>query len=127
MNARRLWGRILVIAGGIGMLIGAIDPLEGSVIVLAGSGLVMLGTFLEKDQRKRLQLWFWVIILIALGVGIMWGLSRMGGLGGDTGRSLWWALLILPYPAGWLVGMVSLIGRTMAFFKSRRPGDQTAG
>ena len=117
MNGRMLWSRILVIVGGIAMLIGAIDPLEGSIVILAGSGLVMLGTILGKRQRRMILYWVWAFILITVGVVAMWGLSAFGGIGGTTGRSLWWGLVILPYPIGWIMGIVGLIIRLIEFIK----------
>ncbi|MGD0126958.1 MAG: hypothetical protein ABSF46_16485 [Terriglobia bacterium] len=117
MKTRAPWPRILVIAGGIAMLAGIVDPLEGSVIILAGSGLVTLGTFLAIPGRRLLVYWIWVFILIAVGVGAMFGLSAMGGFGGTTGRSMWWGLPILPYPVGWIMGMVSLAARLIRSFR----------
>jgi len=38
-------------------------------------------------------------------VGAVWGLSAFGGIGGDTGRSMWLGLLILPYLIGWSMGI----------------------
>ena len=118
--------RILVIVGSIAMLIGAIDPLEGSLIIFAGSGLVTLGTYLGKSQHRILLYWVWVFALITIGVGIMWVLSAFGGLGGTTGRSLWWSLVILPYPIGWIMGIISLIVRLIEFLKSRKQRVQSA-
>jgi len=120
MNARTLWSHILVIVGGIAMLIGAIDPLEGSIVILAGSDLVMLGTILGKSRRSMTLYWGWVFILIVVGVGAMWGLSEFGGIGGTTGRSLWWGLVILPYPIGWIMGIVGLVIRLIEFIKMKR-------
>ena len=125
MNTRLLWSRILVIVGSIAMLIGAIDPLEGSLIILLGSGLVTLGTFLGKSPRRMILYWVWVFILIAVGVGLVWGLSAIGGLGGSTGRSLWWGLVILPYPIGWIMGIISLIVRLIEFLRSRKQRFQS--
>ena len=118
---RRVSGRGLVILGGIGMLVGVADPLEGWVIIFAGSGLVTLGTFL--GQAKRRLLWDWLLIfsLIAVGAGAMVGLSLAGGIGGRSGHSLWWGLLILPYPIAWIMGMVSL-GFRMIRGRRRRVG-----
>ena len=107
------------------MLIGAIDPLEGSLIILLGSGLVTLGTFLGKSPRRMILYWVWVFILIAVGVGLVWGLSAIGGLGGSTGRSLWWGLVILPYPIGWIMGIISLIVRLIEFLRSRKQRFQS--
>ena len=105
MNARSIWSRILIIVGSIAMLVGAVDPMEGSVVILPGSGLVALGTFLGQGGRRLIAFRVWVFILIAIGVGALWGLSRAGGIGGKTGLSMWWGVLILPYLIGWSMGI----------------------
>jgi hypothetical protein len=105
MNARSLWSHILVIVGSIAMLVGALDPMEGSVIILPGSGLVALGTFLSQSERRWIAYRMWVFILIAIGVGAMWWLTMVGGFGGNSGRSMWWGVLILPYLIGWSMGI----------------------
>lgn len=111
MNARKLWSRILVIVGSIAMLVGALDPMEGSLIILPGSGIVTLGTFLGNSGRGLLLYWIWIFILIAVGVGALFGLSAFGGIGGNSGHSIGWGILILPYPVGWIMGIVSLLFR----------------
>ena len=105
MNARTLWSRILVIIGGIAMLVGALDPMEGSLVILPGSGLVALGTYLGQSERRLIAYRVGVFILIAIGVGALWGLSWVGGFGGNTGRSNWWGVLVLPYLIGWSIGI----------------------
>jgi hypothetical protein len=105
MNARGVWSRILIIVGSIAMLVGAIDPMEGSLLILPGSGLVALGTFLGQCDRRMIAYRVGVFILIAIGVGALWGLSSVGGFGGNSGRSNWWAVLILPYLIGWSMGI----------------------
>ncbi len=105
MNARKLWSRILVIVGSIAMLVGALDPMEGSLVILPGSGLVALGTFLGQNERRFITYRVWVFILIAIGVGALWGLSAIGGFGGTSGRSMWLGVLILPYLIGWSMGV----------------------
>ena len=119
MHTRELWSRILVIAGGIAMLAGVPDPLEGSVVILVGSGLVTLGTFLGNPGRSLVVYWIRVLILIAVGVGAMFALSAMGGIGGTSGRPMWWGVPILPYPVGWVMGMVSLSARLIRSFRHR--------
>ncbi|MGD0707195.1 MAG: hypothetical protein ABSA51_01940 [Anaerolineaceae bacterium] len=109
MNTRSLWSRILVIAGGIAMLLGAIDPLEGSVVTLAGSALVLIGTFLGRVERRLLSYWIAVFVLMVVGVGAMFALTAIGGIGGDSGHSMWWGVLVLPYPVGWIMGMANLL------------------
>jgi len=101
MNTRSVWSRILVFVGSIAMVVGAIDPLEGSLIILPGSGLVALGAFLGQSERRLIASRMWAFILIAIGVGALWGLSMVGGLGGKSGHSMWWGVLILPYLIGW--------------------------
>jgi len=45
------------------------------------------------------------------GVAAMLAVNTLGGLGGTKGRSLWWGLLILPYPIGWILAIGNLIAR----------------
>lgn len=45
--------------------------------------------------------------MTVLGVAAMWILSSFGGYG-QGALSWWWALLVLPYPLGWLRGLYSL-------------------
>ena len=101
-NARGLWSRILIMVGSVAMLVGALDPMEGSVVILPGSGLVALGTFLRADERRWIAYRVLVFILIAIGVGALWGLPSFGG---NSGRSMWWGVLILPYLIGWSMGI----------------------
>jgi hypothetical protein len=115
------WSRILVIVGLVLMVAGAIDPLEGSLVILPGCGLAVLGGFLGRSRHRRLLLW--AFILTAVGVGVMFGVSSVGGFGGNTGRSMWWALTILPYPVGWVMGLVGAIRRLI----ESRKGDIPAG
>lgn len=108
MSEMKRWPRLSVIAGLVGMVIGAIDPLEGSVVVLAGIALVAVGVL--RSDGKYSALVIWALTLVMVGVGAMFGLSALGGFGGSTGRSSWWALAILPYPVGWIMGLVGGVG-----------------
>ncbi len=117
MKTQKPWSRILVIAGGIAMLAGVLDPLEGAVVILVGSGLVTLGTYLGNPERSLLVHWICIFVLIAAGVGAMFALSAMGGFGGTSGRSMWWGVPILPYPVGWIMGLVSLSARLIRSFR----------
>lgn len=102
---RNLWSRIFIVLGSIGMLVGAIDPMEGAALILPGSLMVALGTFFNQGERHLFAYRAWVFILIAIGVGALWGLSAMGGIGGKSGHSMWWGVLILPYLIGWSMGI----------------------
>ena len=105
MKTTNPWARFLLIAGYITMLIGAIDPMEGSLLILPGSGLVALGTYFSDEQRSIFIFRLWAFILILIGVGALFGFTMVGGIGDDSGYSGWWALLILPYPIGWSMGI----------------------
>ena len=71
----------MVVVGGIAMLVGAIDPMEGSLLILPGSGFFAIGTFLGQSERRMIVYRVWVFVLIAIGVGALWGLSMIGGMG----------------------------------------------
>jgi hypothetical protein len=111
---------MLKIVGGLAMLVGTADPLEGSILILPGSGLVALSTFLGRQERRITLYWAWVFILIAVGVGAMFALSAIGGIGGRSGHSMWWGLLILPYPAGWLMALAAAVVGLVRFLGKRR-------
>jgi hypothetical protein len=108
----------------IAMLVGTIDPLEGSLLILPGSGLVALGLFLGKAERRLLRDWLWVFGLIAIGVAALFALSAIGGIGGKSGHSMWLGVLILPYPVGWIMALVSAIFEFIGFLKAKIRGAQ---
>lgn len=108
MNTRKLLSRILGIVGGIAMLAGAVDPLEGSLAILPGSGLVALGIYLSNSGRDLRLQWLCIFLMIAVGIGALFVLSAWG-FGGVSKHSMWWGMLILPYPIGWIMGIVSLM------------------
>jgi hypothetical protein len=107
MDAASRLSRILIIAGLVAMVVGAIDPLEGSLVILPGSGLVALGARLGNSPQRVFL--YWSLVLVAVGVAALWGVSARGGLGGTSGGSNWWWLLLLPYPVGWIMGLVGAI------------------
>jgi len=101
------------------MLMGTLDPLEGSLPILPGSGLVALSMYLAGKDSRTILYWVWAFILIAVGVGAMFALSTVGGIGGRSGHSMWWGILILPYPAGWLMALAGGLVGLVRFFKGR--------
>ena len=119
MKSSLLWSRILIVVGAVAMLLGTLDPLEGSLLILPGSGLIALGTFLRRGRRGVLRYWVWVFILIAVGVGAMFVLSAFGGIGGKRGHSMWWGILLLPYPVGWLMAVAGAVAGLVRLFKTR--------
>ena len=104
-NYPKLWIRIMTVVGSVGLLVGALDPLEGSIAIVIGSGLWALGTFLGHNERGLVQYRALVFGLITFGVAAMWALSAMGGMGGKSGHSMWWGLLVLPYLVGYLMAV----------------------
>jgi hypothetical protein len=119
MKSRKLWSRILKVVGGIAMLVGTLDPLEGSPLILLGSGMVALGIWLGQHERNTLLYWSGAFVLIAVGVGAMFALSALGGIGGRSGHSMWWGVLMLPYPAGWLMALAGGVVGLVRFFKAK--------
>ena len=119
MNSRTLWSRTLKVVGAIVMVLGTLDPLEGSVLILAGSGLVALAAYLGGQGRRRVAYWTWALGLIAVGVAAMFALSAVGGIGGKSGHSMWWGLLILPYPVGWLMALAAGGANLVRFLKAK--------
>ena len=82
------------------------------MLILLGSGLAALGALLGKNpQRGLLGVAF---VLLAVGVGALFGLSAVGGVGGRSGHSMWWLLAVVPYPVGWIMGLggvFALVGK----------------
>jgi len=119
MNARTLWSRILKVVGGIAMVLGTLDPMEGSLLILPGSGMVALGIYLGGKGRRTVLYWTWAFILIAVGVAALFGLSAIGGIGSRSGHSMWWGVLILPYPIGWLMALAGGVVGLVRHFKAK--------
>ena len=109
MNLSPAWSRTLLWLGAGAFVLGALDPLEGAGVILAGSILLRVSASLPGAPLPRPRRWTLVTALITAGVAAMFGLSAEGGIGGDTGRSWAWGLLLLPYPVGWFLGVGTLI------------------
>ncbi|HVT73129.1 MAG TPA: hypothetical protein VHD61_08335 [Lacunisphaera sp.] len=118
------WPRILKVVGSVLIVVGSLDPMEGSLAIAPGSVLVALGTRLGREDPKLGREWMWLSILICFGVLQLWELSAFGGFGGDSGRSLWWGLLILPYAAGWVLALARTLANALHWLMSlRHHGD----
>lgn len=116
MIGLRRRARVLAGAGLAALVIGTLDPLEGSVVILFGIGVLALESWWHAT-RYRGPLYS-ALALTAVGVAALWGLSAIGGFGGRTGRSSWWGLALLPYPIGWLIGLVSGVRRVREVFRT---------
>jgi len=115
MDTRARWSRILCIAGMLTMVVGCVDPMEGSLLILSGSGLVALGAFLGRSRHLKLACW--AFGLTVAGVAILFGLSALGGVGGETGRSMVWLLVVLPYPVGAIMALVTGVRILIELFR----------
>jgi hypothetical protein len=104
LSALRRRARMVIIAGLLVMVVAAFDPLEGSVIVVLGAGMIPAGARLRGS--RHLAYLHWCLVMLVVGVAALWGLSAIGGFGGTSDRSYLWGLLIVPYPIGWLAGLV---------------------
>jgi hypothetical protein len=114
----------MVIVGLLGMLIGAIDPLEGSVVILTAVTVAALGSFMGKGRHRSLMLWS--LAFVAVGVAALFVLSWFGGVGGPRGHSWWWAVVLVPYPIGWIMGLVGAILTLVEQFKDPATQRSTA-
>jgi hypothetical protein len=120
MEDKKSWVRIAYIMGIIIFFVGTIDPMEGSVFISIGSGLLALSTYYLKDKHRKLFLA--TAILITVGVFFLFYLSSLGGFGGESERSYWWGLLIVPYPTGWLINIVLFVVRAIQHRKVKFAG-----
>lgn len=111
MKEKANWKRIIYIVGVIALAIGALDPLEGSVVIVFGSSLITISTYLTKDRHWKTFLAS--LIMIIIGVIFLFYFSSLGGFGGTSTLSWWWATLMLPYPIGWVWSIVLLIKRAV--------------
>jgi hypothetical protein len=114
--------RIIYIIGVIALIIGILDFMEGSVVILAGSALVTLSMYLSHDKHRKMFLLS--TILVAIGVFFLFYLSSLGGFGGNSRLSWWYGILILPYPIGWISGIVLIIRNLVTRKKSKPFGVQ---
>jgi len=78
-----------------------------------------VGASLGRSRWRKLL--YWCAGLVAVGVGGMVVLSWLGGIGSGSGRSLWWGVFILPYPVGWLMGIVGAILTLIQLYKHPAP------
>jgi hypothetical protein len=111
------WLRPLVIAGLTALMLGAVDPLEGSIVIALGSALLALGTP-RRASRVGGRVWL-AGLMIIVGVAALWIMSDVGGVGGRTGRSMWWLVVVAPYPAGWILGLVGAVQRLRELKRER--------
>ena len=103
MPDRKSWSSAASVVGAVGLVIGSFDPMEGSALILPATGLLALGSYMRSESPRLIAYRTFGFVLVLIGVVALFGLSAIGGIGGSSGRSTWWALLILPYFAGWSI------------------------
>jgi len=104
---------IMYVIGVIAVIIGALDPMEGSLVIAGGSILIALSSFMTNDRYRNLFMTTAAMILI--GVSCLWYISSLGGF--DPKLEWWWIAMILPYPLGWLITIITLIIRAVKRLK----------
>lgn len=118
MKEKPKWTRIVFIIGIVIFLIGTLDPLEGSLLIVPGSLMMAFAAIMSKDRHRKIFTASATMIIV--GVIMLFYISSLGGFGGTSKLSNWWGLVILPYPAGWLLTVVLLL--TRAFSKKKKQG-----
>lgn len=103
------WPKILYITGIVAFFAGTLDPLEGSVIIGLGCALMAYASFVAKNDHWKIFLISFIMVVV--GVCFLFYFSSLGGFGGTSTLSWWWGLLMLPYPAGWILVVILLINR----------------
>ena len=101
------WNKITFITGIVLFVLGTLDPLEGAPLIFTGSLLITISYFIKGNMRWKI--FAATSTAIALGVFFLFFFSNLGGWGGHSKLSWWWALLVLPYPAGWLLNVILFI------------------
>ena len=101
---RQQWLHTSAWVGVAGLVVSMIDPMEGAFIALP-FGAVLASSAFFSASRYRVAL-LWSFGSMAVGVAVLLGLTAIGGIGGNSGHSPWWGLLLIPYPAGWLASLV---------------------
>lgn len=110
---------IMRICGITLLFLGALDPMEGSVLIALGA--VFLAWEAIRTNRSGKRWYVYCGLGIAVGVAYLFWISSLGGFGGNTGRSWWWGLGILPYPIGWMLLMVRLLMSVLRRRKGKMP------
>src|SRR6478672_11688661 len=108
MDTRYQYARVLLVAGLAVLLIGMVDPLEGSIFTLIGVGVLAIASLLSGSRYANLLTW--AVWFISAGISVMILLSWMGGVGGTSGHSAGWLVLVLPYPIGLVLALVGGVG-----------------
>ena len=81
--------------------------------------MMALSMYLGGRDHRTVVYWVWAFILITVGVGALFGLSAVGGIGGGSGHSMWWGLLMTPYPVGWLMALAGGIAGLVRILKAK--------
>ena len=111
------WKGLLYVVGILLFFMGALDPLEGSVLIVLGSVLIVVYKYLRGDRHKKGFLAG--CLCIAVGVGYMFWLSNLGGIGPHAKPWVWGIPMAL-YPIGWILTAVLLYLHAQLKWKLRK-------
>lgn len=107
MSERVKWYRVVFIIGVAATVIGAIDPMEGSVVIAMASICLALSTYYMRDRYAKI--FIVAAIMVVFSVAALWYVSSLGGF--DPKKEWWWTVILIPYPVGWLISIITLIVR----------------
>ena len=117
MKKKFVWKGLLYAVGILAFFLGALDPLEGSVFIASGSVLITVYKYMRGDRHKKGFLTG--CLLIALGVGYMFWLSNLGGIGPNAKPWVWGIPMAL-YPIGWVLTLILLFMHAQLKWKLRK-------
>jgi hypothetical protein len=116
-RSRRLLALALVALAAL--VVALVDPLEGFPLALIGGVLALIDAHLARS-RWLIPLG-WGLALAAAGCAAMLVLTALGGIGGASGRSLAWGVIVLPYPVGALTLLVGTLLLVRQLWRSATP------
>ena len=119
MNKKTLAAKILVLTGSAAIIVGGLDPLEGTLAIFPGCIMLAIGAYLAQTRHRRMA--YGAVALVFASFVFLIGLSSLGGFGANAPqpllRSHWWGLLLLPYPAGWMMAVAGSAFALTSLFK----------
>jgi hypothetical protein len=107
-----IWAMVLI--GALSLVLPVMALLHKQAMMLVPFGLValsllMLAWGLRRAAPSEKTCVYMSALLTVVGVAALWIVSSFGGFG-EGALSWWWALVVIPYPLGWLRHLYS-IGR----------------
>jgi len=127
MNKRRLWSRVLCVAGivvsvvgGRSFWIGLCRDSLSEFCLLSGSGLVALGAFLGKSRHRTLLYVAYVLTVCGMIAALLLVFY-------DESRAPWSAIFFFAYPLGLIMSCVGAVLVILESFRRMPTSDDGVG